>query len=800
MKVPIGWLKDYVDVTLPPPEIARRLTLAGNEVDRLEVIGGGWESIVVGEIKAVNPHPNADRLRLVTVNWGSQEKTVVCGAPNLNIGDKIAFASVGARLIDGHSGKIFRLKAAKIRDIVSAGMVCSEKELGLSAEHGGILVLPTSAPLGKPLFEVLGDVVFNLEITPNRPDCLSIIGIAREISALTGQGLHIPPVAYREAASPVEPRVSVSIADADLCLRYSASLISGVTVGESPQWLKKRLESCGLRPINNIVDITNYVMLEYGQPLHAFDYDRISGGEIIVRRARDGEKIVSLDGVTRSLSREMLVIADREKAVAIAGVMGGANSEVSPATTAILLESANFFPTSVHYTGRQLKLPSEACTRFERGISRGLTIPALGRATQLIVELTGGEASGVVDTYPGRQEPESILLPKDKVNKVLGTSLTRQEIRGALSSLGFDCKPGPAAGEVLVTPPYWRSDIHLAVDLVEEVARVVGYDRIPMTMLSQSLPRQDTSPLLELKRSLRRMLSGWGFQEMISFSLVSREMLLKLTAQDELGKPVPLRVSNPMSEEQEYLRPTLRANLLSALAANRRFEDGGIRLFEIGRVYLPNRDELPDEPEILCGLIAGLREEKSWQSDNKLIDFYDAKGVIEGVFSYLGITPLMEPSRDEAMSPGRQAAIIIGGTEVGVIGELHPRVLSAFEISEAVCLFELNIEKLLSTAAGHKMFQSLARYPAIVRDIALLLDTNVTHQRVLDIIRLSSLVRQVLLFDVYSGKQVPPGKKSLAYRLTFQSEDHTLTDAEVDGIQRKILAKLSDELGATLRA
>ena len=394
-----------------------------------------------GKIVAVNPHPNADRLRLATVDLGTEQQTVVCGAPNLNIGDKIAFARVGAQLIDAHTGQSMSLKTAKIRGVVSSGMICSEKELGISDSHEGIMVLPAEAPVGTPLADYLGDVVLDLDVTPNRPDCLSVIGIAREVAALSRQSLHIPEISYEETAAPIDQQISIEIIDPDLCPRYCASLITGVKIAESPRWLQERLLACGQRPINNIVDITNYVMLEYGQPLHSFDYDRIRGKKIIVRRAAEGEVIVSLDGVERKLSRDTLVIADEQRAVAIAGVMGGANSEVTENTSTILLEAANFNPASIHYTSRRLSLTSEASMRFERGISPGLTIPALKHATQLIMQLGGGRvAKGIVDVYPGRREPEPIRLSTDEVKRILGVEFSLDRIAGTLTSLGFDCK------------------------------------------------------------------------------------------------------------------------------------------------------------------------------------------------------------------------------------------------------------------------------------------------------------------------------------------------------------------------
>jgi len=798
MKVPLRWLKEYLDVSLPPAGLAGRLTMAGTEVKGWQVMGGGWEDIVVGQIVAINPHPGAERLSLPTVDLGTEQQTVVCGAPNLKLGDKVVFARVGTQLIDGHTGQVFRLKAVKIRGVLSSGMVCSEKELGISESHEVIMVLPADAPVGTPLADYLGDVVFDLDITPNRPDCLSVIGVAREASALTGKEVRLPEASYEEASLPVEKQISIEIKAPDLCPRYSASLITGLKIDASPPWLQQRLLACGMRPINNIVDVTNYVMLEYGEPLHAFDYNQVRGKKIIVRRAGEGETIVSLDGVKRLLSGEMLVIADEERAVAIAGVMGGADSEVTGETTAILLEAANFNPASIYYTGNTLGLPSEARLRFERGISPELTIPALKRATQLIVQLAGGKAAkGLVDAYPGRQERKPILLSTARVNSLLGVDFTPEQMKKALASLGFDVKP--AASGFLVTAPYWRSDITLAEDLVEEVARIIGYEQIPTTMLSQPIPRYNPDPIISLKREVRLSLVGYGFQEVVTYSLTGLELINKLLPELHPIEPAPLRVANPMTAEQEYLRPSLRANLLAALSANRRHEAGGIRLFELGRVYLPRPKDLPGEPEVVCGLLSGPRFEESWHGGGEVGDFFDAKGVVEGLLSHLGVEASFEAGGDESLYPGKQASIVIEGKRLGVFGELHPKVAEAFELSGAVYMFEIDLTALLPFTLGHKLFQPIPRFPAIVRDIALVVGGGVTNRQVQDIIKGFTLVSQVAMFDLYTGGQLPPGKKSLAYRITFQSPSQTLTDDEVNKVQQEIIDKLSKELGATLR-
>lgn len=802
MKAPLNWLKDYVDITLPPEELARRLTLAGFEVEEISSTGGNWENVFIGQITSVDPHPNADRLRLATVDLGTGQETVVCGAPNLNIGDKIAFASVGARLINPYNGEVEEIKQAKIRGVVSRGMICSEKELGISDNHEGIMVLPPEARTGSPLADNLGDIVFNVDITPNRPDCLSVIGIAREAAAQSGQNVHIPVISYEETASPIDEQISIEIQDTDLCPRYCASLITGVKIGESPAWMQERLLACGQRPINNIVDVTNYVMLEYGQPLHSFDYDKIAGKRIIARRGKEGESFQTLDGNTRTLTGEMTVIADAERSVAIAGIMGGANTEVTENTTTILLEAASFNPASIHYTSRHLSLISESSMRFERGISPGMTIPALKHATHLIAQLGGGRiARGIIDVYPGKKEAEPILLSTDETTRILGIEFSLEQITSALDSLGFTCKI--KGGQVEVTVPYWRSDIRWEVDVIEEVARTIGYDRIPTTLLSEPLPHYIPEPYIALKENLRRIMAGYGFQEAVTFSLSSLEALSNLSPESKPPEPLPPRLTNPMTADLEYLRSGLRANLLTALAANRRHEDGGIRLFELGKIFLPRENDLPEEPDILCGLLCGDRVENSWLGGNGKLDFYDAKGIAEGLLKQLNIAAVFVPGNDEGLHPVRQATISAKKGEsssiLGVVGELHPKVTDAFEITEPVCVLEINVAALLTFTTGYRTFRQILRFPSTSRDLALVLDMDIDHQRVLDIIGDFPLVSEVTLFDVYSGKQVADGKKSLAYRLVYQSETHTLTDEEVNKVQEQILKRLTGELGATLR-
>ncbi|HEY95714.1 MAG TPA: phenylalanine--tRNA ligase subunit beta [Dehalococcoidia bacterium] len=801
MKVPISWLKEYVDIVEPLEDIAHKLTMAGFEVEEIIRTGSGWDKVVVGQIKAVDPHPNADRLTLPTLDLGSEEATVVCGAPNLQVGDKVPFAYVGAELIDGHTGKLEVLRPAKIRGIESSGMVCSEKELGISDRHEGIMVLPDDAPIGTPLADYMGDVVFDIEITPNRADCLSVIGIAREVAALTGQKTHIPDVVYQETGDALEDQIKIEINAPDLCPRYAVTLIKNVTIAESPPWIQQRLLAAGMRPINNLVDVTNYVMLEYGQPLHSFDYEKIRGKKIIVRRASDYEPIITLDDNERELDSGMLVISDPMGAIAIAGVMGGANSEVTENTTSILLEAASFNARSIHYTGRHLGIPSEACMRFERGISRELALGALKRATQLLAELGGGEvAKGIVDIYPERLVQEPITLSMAAVKRCIGREYSLDEIANSLELLGFDIKRDDSASEVTATAPYWRTDVSIREDLIEEVARVVGYEKIPTTMISEPIPTHDAPPVVELKREVTRLLAGFGLQEVMTYTMTSRDMINRISTEPYADESSLIRVSNPITADQEYMRPSLRMNLLTALESNRRYEDGGIRIFEAGKVFISHQDGLPEEREMLCGLIAGIDTENSWHGEGRQSNFYDAKGVIETLLDKLGIEAMYVPGKDAGLHASRQASVMVDGKEIGIIGEVHPSVLEKFDIDEPAYLFEVDLPALLEHTLIDRKFTALPRFPSVVRDMALIVGSGVIHTQIVEIIRGFSLVVAVDIFDVYSGEQVPPGKKSLAYRLTYQSPDHTLTDKEVNKVQEQILKKFEKELGATLRA
>ena len=817
MRVPLSWLESYVPISLPRKELAHRLTMAGTEVGEVEELGSNWDrdKVLVGRVLKVDSHPNADRLTLPTVDLGNGETmTVVCGAPNVAAGQKIAFAREGALLISSRSGKLEPLKAAQIREVTSAGMVCSALELGLGEDHEGILVLDEDAPVGTPLVEYLGDAVFDIEVTPNRPDCLSILGIAHEVAALTGESVTEPDPSYPQEGSAIESEVNIEIADPDLCYRYTASLVSGIKIGPSPQWLQDALVKAGQRPINNVVDITNYVMLEYGQPLHAFDFDKVKDRTIIVRAARRGEELVTLDGERRTLNSPMLTIADANDAVGLAGVIGGANSEMHEGTTSVLLESANFDSVNTRRTAAALRLSTEASHRFERGIRAELAPLALRRATQLILELAGGKAAqGIIDLYPGRKEPPVVEISQERIKQVLGVDFSMAEVERVLNSLGFErtrtkeskaASTGRGDNTLRMEVPCWRSDISIEDDLVEEVARIVGYDSIPTTTLSGPIPHHKPQPMRTLREHLKDLLAASGMREIISYSLTNLETLDKVGALED--SPQPLMIANPMSSDLDTLRTSLRGNMLETLASNIRIsQNEGIRLFEMGRVYLPKEEakerELPDEREMLVGVLSGHRFPTSWHTTQSDMDFFDAKGVLESTFAQMGLSVEYEPSSDPILHPGKTARLVCSGKVVGVIGEVHPRVLERFDMEGSpVALFEVDLESLIQAVPqDERRYQSTSRFPESYRDFALTVDSHVLSAKVQAIIERHKLVVRASPFDVYSGEEIPVSKKSLAYTVTFQSPSGTLTAEQVNRAQQDILRQLQREVGAELR-
>lgn len=807
MQIPLTWLKRYVPLSVTPRELAHRLTMAGTEIGGVEEVGADWDrdKVLVGQVKKIEPHPNADRLTLPTLDLGNGEiVTVVCGAGNLSVGQKIAFAREGARLFSSRSGKLEVLKPAKIRGVVSEGMVCSEEELGLGDDHSGIIVLDEDASLGMPLIEYMGDVVLDAEITPNRPDCLSILGIAHEVAAVTGVEVTEPDIEYPEEGNPIANQVKIEITDPDLCSRYAASLITGVKIGPSPQWIKESLARAGQRSINNVVDITNYVMLEYGQPLHAFDFDLVKGDTITVRSACDQENIDTLDDETLDLRPGMLTISDSEGPIALAGIIGGARTAIRDSTISLLIESANFDSVNTRKTATELRQFTEASYRFERSITPDLVTRALRRATRLIVQEAGGTvAEGIVDLWPRKKNQEPVGITKSGIKKVLGVDFGMDLVEQTLVSLGFEVISRSTGSSLLVKVPYWRTDIVIEEDLVEEIARICGYDRVPTEMLSTPVPHRQSQPFRDLRERIRDLLVGMGMQEVISYSLTNLETLA--AARVSTDNVEPLELANPMSNRLRYLRTSLRASVLETMVSNLRFgEVEGLRLFEIGRVYLPknhSEDSMPSEPEMLVGVMSGLRSPVSWLAADGRMGFFDTKGVLEALFKQLGLKVTYERTDDAIMRSGRSALVSCGDTKVGVVGEVLPSILERFGFDEnRVGMFEIDLGALLEsmheTTAG---YQETNRFPESEHDVAIIVDDSVASSEMQSVIEANILVKYSTPIDVYVGGTVPVGKKSITYRVVFQSPEGTLTADQVNSAREDILGRLRNELGAELR-
>lgn len=822
MRVPLSWLKEYVVLPdWPLRQLVERLMWAGLEVENIEQVGENWarDKIFVGQVVSVRPHPQADRLTLVAVDYGHGEPMeVVTGAPNLRVGDsgqKVVFAIEGARLIDPYAETLRyqTLKRTKIRGVVSAGMVCSEKELGLSDEHTGIIILPDDAPVGQPLADYWGDTVLDFDLKPNMARCLSITGVAREVAALLGTELKLPRPQVVAEGEPIAGQIEIEIQDPDLCARYSAALIKGVRIGPSPQWMQRRLTLAGMRPISNIVDITNYVMLEWGQPLHAFDYRRLRPRRpgdppaIIVRRAAEGERMTTLDGVERIFTSEMLLITDGGGPVAVAGVMGGLESEVSEDTVDILLESANFNNISIRRTSSALKLPSEAALRFGRGVDPELTVVALHRAAELMRELAGGTvAQGFADAYPVVRVPPVIDLKASEVKRWLGIDLTAAEVARMLGALGFSCEIiGGEPPIVRTQVPSFRLDVSIPADLLEEIARVYGYDRLPTTLMAEEIPSPGGNPDLELEERVRDILVGCGLTETIAYSLTSLESVARLNPERSLPDPGGyLKVTNPLTREREYLRQTLMNTTLETLASNLRFVER-VAIFELAPVYWPKEGQaLPEEPRHLSIALSGPRADKSWlTAESGYYDFYDLKGIAETLCARLGVEDVaFVPTQHPTFHPGRVASLLVNGEAIGVLGEVHPLVRENYDLpQQCVCLLELNLEKLLAAARPVAQVKPISRMPVLKEDLAIVVDEELPSDRLLAAIREAggALLIDVILFDVYRGEQVGPGKRSLAFRLTFQAPDKTLTSEEAAKQRERIVKRLTQEFGAQIR-
>jgi phenylalanyl-tRNA synthetase beta chain len=800
MKATLRWLREFVDVEWEAGDLADRLTHLGLECTVEE--RGVLEGVVVGEVVEVKPHPGAERLKLCRVNLGSDVASVVCGAPNTRVGNKYPMALVGAHL---PGDKL--IAATEIRGARSEGMLCSEAELDVGEDASGLWDLPSELAPGTRLDQALDlvDWVFEFDLTPNRGDCLSILGLSYEIAALADGQVRLPELSLAESGLPIEDRFEIILRDPDLCPRYVARLVEGTRLGPAPLWMRRRLQLVGIRPINNLVDVTNYVMWELGQPLHAFDLDLLEEGRIVVQRAKVGETFVSLDGQERRLTDDMLMIWDGVKPVAVAGVMGGENSEVGPRTRNVLIESALFNPTNVRRTAKALGMATEASRRFERGIDPEGCPRAADRAARLMAELSGASiAPGRIDAYPWPVSPQRIRLRPAKVNGLLGMKLPEQEIRSSLERLGLEVKATETEAMEVIAPPR-RGDLTREVDLIEEVARLQGFDQVPTTLPRTSAIARTQDRGLQIESLVREILVGYGFYEIITYAFMDVRAESRLGMRAGLVQHSTVTLLNPIRQDQSMMRTTLLPGLLETVLQNFNRKNPNLRLFEVGRVYLPSKGELlPREARRLALAVSGARYPEHWSTARENVDVFDLKGVLQGLTESLQVADIrFVPAAAGYLREGSSMRLEVGGAAVGFLGELSPAVMAAWDLPAPAFVAEVDFEALVESACLKRSFRPLPRFPEVARDLSVLVDEGVSAGDVLGEVRRAepAWLQDVYLYDIFTGgEHIPFGKKSLTFRLRYRSLERNLTDEEVNEQQQKVIELLSKRFGARLRS
>ncbi|MBQ7794066.1 MAG: phenylalanine--tRNA ligase subunit beta [Clostridia bacterium] len=792
MKVPMSWFGDYTDISgVSPKEYNDALTMSGSKVEGIEFLGKELDRVVSGKINSVTPHPDSDHLVICMVDVGGEVLQIVTGAPNVKEGQIVPVALDGSTLPNG-----VKIKKGKLRGVESNGMLCSHDEMGITeADLGyepeyGILILPEDTEIGIEMRDYFGlnENVVEFEITSNRPDCFSVIGLARETAVTFDKPFNVPVPKYTENSENINDYVSVEVKNPEKCLRYSAKMVKNVKIGPSPKWLAARLRACGVRSINNIVDITNYLLLEYGQPMHAFDLRDLVGGKIVVRDAADGEAIKTLDEQDRTLTANDLVIADGERAVAVAGVMGGFNSEVKSDTTTVVFESATFDGASVRQTAQRLGLRTEASSRYEKGLDANNTVPALERACELVQMLGCGEVVGGMIDVKGNIRPlVTLTLRPAKINAFLGTDIPTADMISTLTKLGFEVDEA----NMTVTAPSFRPDIESEADVAEEIARFYGYDKIPSTLLSGEATVGGKTPLQKLRDKINRTLVGCGMSEIYTYTFTSPSDFDKIRIPADSSLRNTVKITNPLGEDTSIMRTTTIASMLNILSYNYSHRNENVALFEIGKIYLPKGDVLPEEPEkITLGLYGDY-------------DFFALKGIVELLADTLNIDGMefARESENPTFHTGRCAKVTIDGKDMGVIGEIHPDVLKAYGLDTSCYVAELDLAAIFAAAGGTVKYKQLPKFPAAQRDIALLVDKSVAVADLEKTIRKASgeILDSVKLFDVYEGAQIPEGKKSVAYAIFFRASDRSLTNEEISKVFTKITKDLEYKNGAVLR-
>lgn len=803
MKVSLNWLKDYVDIDMNISELAHMMTMAGLEVEGIEPIGHSLGGIVTAKILDIKKHPDADMLYVCQLDAGENEYQVVCSATNLKEGNLVPAAPPGTVLPNG-----IKVKETKIRRVRSSGMLLAEDEMGLTDDHSGIMVLPHDLEPGTPIDSITEFRDYSLEIglTPNRPDCASIIGIAREIAALTGQKLILPEIKVQEGDKPIEDLVSIDIEDPLGCLRYAAGLILGVKLKPSPYNIRARLFASGLRGISNVVDVSNYVLLETGQPLHTFDYDRLRKNTIIVKRAKSNEVFTTLDGQSRLLDEKNLMICDGDGSVALAGIMGGLNSEIYEDTVNVLIESAYFDPVTIRRGSKKLGLSTDASYRFERGIDIEGVISALRRAEMMILDLAGGSAcKGIIDNYPKPYSAPNVNLRIKKTNAFLGTDIPKDRIVSHLEALEMDVK-NLDNDTIIVKPPSFRVDITREIDLVEEVARMEGYDRIPVTYPHIRPSDRKDIPWLNLRNNICDIMIGMGYSEVITYSFVSPDSLDLLWDKEKSMNTSPVQLKNPLSIEQSVLRTSLIPGIVATMAMNITYEEKDLKLFEFGKIYLKNDDKnkLPEEKLVLVGAISGLCNRKEWYNIERKVDFYEIKGAVEVLLQSLGLKEILFHRRNTGgYNPENSCGIYISDILLGHMGQLAKNILEKYEFKEEdIYLFEIDIQNLINILAQRIFkFKSFTKYPAVYRDISLIIEENVENAVIQKIVKKhgKGLIESVNLYDVYQGDKIESGKKALSYRISYRSSKGTLDGKEINKLHDSIINAIMKGTGGRLR-
>ncbi len=795
MKISLNWLKTYISFDFSPEDLSDRLTMTGFEVEEIQSFESPFKRIVVGEVKEIKDHPESDKLKVCQVDIGSSQKTIICGAPNIAKGQFVPVAMEGV-VLDGNTVGI-----TEIKGVISEAVICSERELGLSDDHSGVLVLnDSSRKTGAYLFPEASqdDTVFDVNVTPNRPDCLSHVGIAREIGCISGRPVQHPNLIVKESDSPAAELVTVHIDAVKSCPRYSARVIQNVKIGPSPPWMKSRLEAVGIRSINNVVDVTNYTLMELGHPLHAFDFDLVQGRKIVVRHAEKGETFTTLDEIKRDLQPQDLLICDGERPVALAGVMGGLNSEVSASTKDILLESAYFEPATVRKTAKRLSLSTEASQRFERGADPNGTLTAADRCAVLLSELAEGSVCrGIVDAYPNPIGPREIQLRPGRIAKVLGAEIPRESVTSILT--GLDLKVENSEDQLTISVPTFRPDLEREIDLIEEIVRHYGYEKIEPRLRSVVPLTYSRNEIVEFTERLKDHLTGMGFQESLSNSMVSEKHIRSIIPEVE-----PLHVTNPINPETSCLRMSLISTLLDTIQWNQNRSTSNARFFEIGRVFFPNKKTLPDERITLTGMMSGsVRAQPFCGDSTKPLNMYHLKGLLESLFERLFLPDWnFIPENHHAFDTHTSLRIVTGETHLGTCGEITGTLREMWDITESVFGFEISVQALSQAVPKQKKYKSIPKYPAVKRDLAVMVEEKVPVGDLESCIAQNGgkMLTSIGLFDLYQGQQIPSGKKSVAFSLTFSVPDRTLKEEEVDPIFTSILESLKLSFAAELRS